>query len=130
MSVTFLVALVVALLAIVYWRIVLMIVVAILIAMVATGINTVSGAVSALHEHQTIVAPGVPGAQTLQVRRPASGRAIPATRAAALRSRIPELRGSPPDEPTVVGQPSGAQNVNAERPVETPGRAVPRASAR
>ena len=41
MSVTFLIALVVALLAIVYWRIVLMIVPAILIAMIVTGISTV-----------------------------------------------------------------------------------------
>jgi hypothetical protein len=72
MSVTFFIALVVALLAIVYWRIVLMIVAAILIAMIATGIITVSGAVAGLHEHQTIVAPGAPGAPGAQAGEPQS----------------------------------------------------------
>ena len=63
MSVTFLIALVVALLAIVYWRIVLMIVAAILIAMIATGISTVSSAVAGHDEQTTVIAPGVPGVQ-------------------------------------------------------------------
>ena len=63
MSVTFFIALVVALLAIVYWRIVLMIVAAILIAMIATGISTVSGALAGSHEHQTIIAPGSPAGE-------------------------------------------------------------------
>lgn len=63
MSVTFFIALVVALLAIVYWRIVLMIVAAILIAMIVTGISTVSGALSGQHEHQTIIAPGSPAGE-------------------------------------------------------------------
>ena len=63
MSVTFFIALVVALLAIVYWRIVLVIVAAILIAMIVTGLSTVSGALSGPPEHQTIVAPGPPAGE-------------------------------------------------------------------
>ena len=93
MSVTFLVALVVALLAIVYWRIVLMIVVAILIAMFATGINTVSGAVSALHEHQTIVAPGVPGAPGAQAGELQSD---PGDTSSGSQESDPRAQGEPP----------------------------------
>lgn len=96
MSVTFLVALVVALLAIVYWRIVLMIVVAILIAMFATGINTVSGAVSALHEHQTIVAPGVPGAPDAPGAQAGERQSDPGDTSSGAQESEPRAQGEPP----------------------------------
>jgi hypothetical protein len=66
MSVTFFIALVVALLAIVYWRIVLLVVLAILLAMIVTGISTVTSAVAGHDEQTTVIAPAVPGAQPVE----------------------------------------------------------------
>jgi hypothetical protein len=63
MSVTFFIALVVALLALVYWRIVLLVVLAILLAMVVTGISAVTSAVAGHDEQTAVLAPGLPGVQ-------------------------------------------------------------------
>lgn len=60
MSATFIIALIAALLAIMYWRIVLMIVCALLLAMLVTGISTVSDVIAGQEQPPTIVAPAQP----------------------------------------------------------------------
>ena len=61
MSATFFIALLAALLAIVYWRVVLILVGALVIAMVVTGISSVSGAIANQEQPPTITAPARPG---------------------------------------------------------------------
>jgi hypothetical protein len=62
MSTTFLVALVVALAAVFYWKVVLMVVIAVLLAFVLTGITAVSNVLAGQEDERPIVlAPGTPG---------------------------------------------------------------------
>lgn len=61
MSATFLVALLAALLAIVYWRVVLVLVGALLIAMIVTGISSVAGIVTGQEQPPpAVIAPAGP----------------------------------------------------------------------
>jgi hypothetical protein len=67
MSSTFFVALAAAVIAIIYWRAVLIIVGALLLAMIVTGISTVSSAVAGQEVSSTVIGPtepGVPGDDT------------------------------------------------------------------
>jgi hypothetical protein len=61
MSGTFLVALIAALLAIVYWRVVLVLVGALVIAMIITGISSISDILAGQEQTPTILAPVRPG---------------------------------------------------------------------
>lgn len=63
MSTTFLITLVVALLAIVYWRVVLIVVGAFLLAMVLTGLNSVSDVMAGQRTPPADSAPERPGVQ-------------------------------------------------------------------
>jgi hypothetical protein len=64
MSPTFFVTLVVALAAVFYWRVVVMIAIAVLLAFVLMGISTVSSVMTGQKkEHSTVVAPAQPGQQ-------------------------------------------------------------------
>jgi hypothetical protein len=73
MSPTFLVALAAALIAIIYWRAVLIIVGALLLAMIATGISTVSAAVAGQEVTSTVIGPAEPGVQPGRDAPDASG---------------------------------------------------------
>jgi hypothetical protein len=64
MSPTFLIALVVALAAVFYWRVVVMIAIAVVLAFVLMGISTVSSVMAGQEEgHSIVVAPASPGQQ-------------------------------------------------------------------
>jgi hypothetical protein len=63
MSPTFFVTLVVALAAVFYWRVVVMIAIAVLLAFVLMGISTVSSVMTGQKEEHSTVAPAQPGQQ-------------------------------------------------------------------
>jgi hypothetical protein len=61
MSPSFLITLVVAILAVAYWRVALMITIALILALLVTGIGAVSGALAGQERRPTVVAPAEPG---------------------------------------------------------------------
>ena len=89
MSTTFIITLIAALLAVMYWRVVLMIVVALLIAMVVTGISTVSNVVAGQEQAPTIVAPTRPDLRQ-------DGEAADADETEGARASDPRAQEQPP----------------------------------
>jgi hypothetical protein len=62
MSVTFILCLIIALIAVAYWRVTLVVAIAVLLAMLASGVNAVaSGLQGGGHPEVSAVAPEVPG---------------------------------------------------------------------
>jgi hypothetical protein len=61
MSPSFIVTLIVAILAVVYWRVALTIIVALILALLVTGIGAVSGALAGQEGRPMVVAPAEPG---------------------------------------------------------------------
>ncbi len=77
MSTTFFVTLVVALLAVFYWRVVVMVAIAVLLAFVLTGISAVSDVMAGQEgEHTVVIAPGDPAPQPDGVAPDAGGEAV------------------------------------------------------
>ena len=62
MSVTFILCLIIALITVAYWRVTLVVAIAVLLAMLASGVNAVaSGLQGGGHPEVNAVAPEVPG---------------------------------------------------------------------
>ena len=76
MSATFFITLVVALMAIVYWRVVLVVAGALVLALVGTGISSISDAVAGQQGRPAATAPAEPGAGR-DGSAPAAGGAAP-----------------------------------------------------
>jgi hypothetical protein len=61
MSVTFILCLIIALVAVAYWRVTLVVAIAVLLAMLASGVNAVASGLQGGHPEVNAVAPEVPG---------------------------------------------------------------------
>jgi hypothetical protein len=60
MSATFIIALIVALLMVIYWRVTLVVLIALLLALIVTGVSAISGTLAVHEGPQTIIAPRTP----------------------------------------------------------------------